>query len=90
MPIDAIPPIALRHRKDGWTPERQRDFLLILAQTRSVTRAARAVGLSASSGYRLRRRPDAQAFSTAWNAALVYSARRGAGVVIDPEEGVKF
>jgi hypothetical protein len=90
MPLDTIPPIALRHRKDGWTPQRQRDFLLILIQTRSVTRAARAVGLSASSGYRLRRRPDAQAFSAAWNAAFDYSVRRGVGVVIEPEEGVKF
>ncbi len=60
----------LRARRDGWTPERQRRFIALLAETRCPARAARAVGLSRESAYRLRGRPGGESFAAAWNAAL--------------------
>lgn len=72
--VSTIPdftPAPLRARVDGWTAERQRGFVEALAATRSVGRAAEAVGLSRASAYRLRGRPDAGAFAAAWDAALV-------------------
>jgi hypothetical protein len=57
-------------RRDGWTAERQLRFLDTLARTRSVTRAARAAGMSRESAYRLRRRKDGALFAAAWDRAL--------------------
>jgi hypothetical protein len=57
-------------RRDGWTPERQLRFLDALTRTRSVTRAARAAGMSRESAYRLRRRKDGALFAAAWDRAL--------------------
>jgi hypothetical protein len=59
-----------RFRQDGWTPARQLVFLDLLSRTRSVTRAARAAGMSRESAYRLRRRPSASLFAAAWDRAL--------------------
>ncbi|MEM8918572.1 MAG: hypothetical protein AAGE37_06880 [Pseudomonadota bacterium] len=61
-------------RHDGWTPARTRTFLATLRQTGCVTDAARTIGMSTASGYRLRKR-DA-VFRAAWDAALA-DARRG-------------
>jgi hypothetical protein len=57
-------------RRDGWTAERQLRFLDALGRTRSVTRAARAAGMSRESAYRLRRRREAALFAAAWDQAL--------------------
>ena len=57
-------------RRDGWTPERQLRFLGALAGTRSVTKAARAAGMSRESAYRLRGRKDGALFAAAWDQAL--------------------
>lgn len=75
--------VPLRHRIDGWTPRRQRAFLAALAQTRSVTRSARAVGLSRNAAYRLRGHPAARDFAAAWDAVMA-SPRpvRGQGDVL--------
>ena len=54
-------------RHDGWTIERQRDFLVHLARFGGVTAAARAVGMSAKSAYCLRDRSPA--FATALASA---------------------
>lgn len=69
-------PASLRARHDGWTPGRQVDFIEALAETACVTQAAAAVGLSAIAAYNLRRRPEAQAFRLAWDAALDFGVRR--------------
>jgi hypothetical protein len=55
-------------RRDGWTAERIRIFLQLLADGGSVTRAANAAGASARSAYNLRRR--ARGFERAWTIAL--------------------
>jgi molybdenum-dependent DNA-binding transcriptional regulator ModE len=53
-------PVALdRVRHDGWTPERQRLFLVALAAMGTVDSAAQAVGMSRISAYNLKKRADA-------------------------------
>jgi len=57
-------------RRDGWTPHRQLVFLDMLARTGSVTRSARAAGMSRESAYRLRARNPDGLFAAAWDRAL--------------------
>lgn len=59
-----------QQRHDGWTAERQRDFIAGLAQSGSVTAAARMVGMSVESAYRLRHAAGADGFAAAWSDAL--------------------
>lgn len=67
----AFTPVPTRRaRADGWTRERQRGFIAALAQCGDVAAAARAVGMSMQSAYRLRKRAGAESFSAAWEAAL--------------------
>ncbi len=70
---DSFDPVLLRYRHDGWTPARQRAFIEHLADTLCVATAAARVGMSEQSAYALRRRPGAEGFAAAWDAAL----RRG-------------
>lgn len=63
-------PVPRRRRHDGWTAERQAEFLETLAETGSVTAAAKAVGMDRRSAYVLRRGPGAEGFAMAWDAAL--------------------
>jgi len=63
-------PVPLRARHDGWTPDRQRDFIAQIRLTGSVDAAARAVGMRRETAYRLRRRHGAESFAAAWDAAL--------------------
>jgi hypothetical protein len=65
----AFGPVPVRYRHDGWTPDRQLEFIQALADCGCVDQAARAVGMSREAAYALRRRPDAQAFRLAWRAA---------------------
>jgi hypothetical protein len=66
---DWFEPVLLRYRHDGWTPDRQLEFIQALAECGCVDEACRRVGMSRDSAYALRRRPDAQAFRLAWAAA---------------------
>ena len=63
-----VPQSAARH--DGWTAERQRRFLTVLAETGCISEACGQAGVSSRSAYRLRQRADAAAFATAWDQAL--------------------
>jgi hypothetical protein len=63
-------PVPVRHRRDGWTPARQRLFIAALAECGCVLAACRRTGKSAEAAYRIARRPDAASFSAAWDAAL--------------------
>ncbi|MEQ1726070.1 MAG: LysR family transcriptional regulator [Sphingopyxis sp.] len=63
-------PVLKKPRADGWSPEKQRAFIATLADTGSVTRAARAVNMSREAAYALRRSAHADGFSTAWDAAI--------------------
>ncbi|QPQ54477.1 hypothetical protein IC614_09025 [Allosphingosinicella flava] len=68
--VPAFAPVPLRYRADGWTPGRQADFLGALAETQSVAAAARHVGMTRESAYRLRDRQGAGSFAAAWDAVL--------------------
>ena len=52
--VPAFYPVPVRTRRDGWTIERQADFLGMLAETGSVIGACEAVGISRKSAYQLR------------------------------------
>lgn len=59
-----------------WTSAKQAEFLRQLSATHSVAGAARAVGMSRQSAYRLRARLKGEPFDAAWDAAFqrVYDA----------------
>ena len=73
--LPAFDPVPLRSRRDGWTPERQREFVRILHVKRSISAACRAVGMSRKSAYALRERPGAESFAAAWDKAFHGNAR---------------
>ncbi|HEY0959971.1 MAG TPA: hypothetical protein VGE05_11970 [Novosphingobium sp.] len=68
--VPAFAPVPLRYRSGGWTPGKQAAFLGFLAATRCVRTAARHVGMSRETAYRLRRKPGAGSFAHAWNVAI--------------------
>ncbi len=63
-------PVPVKARHDGWTPERQRGFIDRLCLCGNVARAARAMGKSPQSAYRLREHSGAASFRRAWDKAL--------------------
>ena len=69
-------PVPTRTRRDGWTVQRQTDFLGMLAETGSVMGACEAVGMSRKSAYALRARTGAESFAAAWDTALGAPARK--------------
>lgn len=68
--IPAFHAVPGRARSDGWTPQRQAEFIGYLFETRSVARAAECVNMARETAYRLRRRPWSESFCAAWDAAL--------------------
>lgn len=70
-PLSPTPPIPTRaQRYDGWTTEKQVDFLRMLAATQSVAAAARSVGMGRQSAYKLRARLSDQPFGAGWRMAM--------------------
>ncbi|MBC9031678.1 hypothetical protein IAG41_04670 [Sphingomonas sp. JC676] len=67
----ALTPVAARARHDGWTAQRQRDFIAALAELGVVGTAAKSVGMSPKSAYALRIRAGEDSnFAAAWDAAI--------------------
>ncbi|MEP2102157.1 MAG: hypothetical protein ABJP02_11680 [Parasphingorhabdus sp.] len=62
-------PFAVK-RYRGWTPDRQRRFIYQLSRIGIVSAAAKAVGMSRDSAYKLRGRKGADSFASAWDMAL--------------------
>lgn len=60
-------------RHDGWPLDTQAAFLRALSATHSVSEAARSVGRSRQSAYRLRSRLKGQPFDLAWEVAFHHS-----------------
>ena len=83
--VPAFLPVPLRVRADGWSPLRQAQFLVALARTRSVKKAAFAAGMTRESAYRLRGKHGAESFAAAWDAVLGVAAKRK----ITPEERMR-
>lgn len=71
-------PVRRKPRHDGWTEEKQRRFIEVLADTGLVGLAAKEVGMTRASAYRLRRAAHAGAFARAWDRA-----RELAGALIE-------
>ena len=63
-------PVPLRQVPGAFSPQLQAHFLGYLAQTGSVSQACARVGMSRNSAYRLRKKPGAESFCAAWDAAL--------------------
>lgn len=59
-----------RMRRGGWSAERQRQFIELLAETGSVRAACRRMGVGEHHIYKLRRHPAAESFRRAWEQAL--------------------
>src|SRR5690606_31450655 len=74
--LPTFAPVPVKRRHDGWTPARQRAFIGALADTGSVSRAARYVNMSSVGAYWLRRQPGAEGFRRAWEAALDLGVQR--------------
>jgi hypothetical protein len=73
----AFTPVKLRGRRDGWTPEVQCAFLAALYSSGSVAAAAKAVGRSRASAYKLRQRPGGESFARSWDKVLAGPASEG-------------
>lgn len=73
-------------RPDGWTPELQRDFVRLLAETGSPMRAAEALGKNVSGIEAVYRTKGADSFRAAWDRALDIGRRRRA----EAERGATF
>ncbi|WP_379920988.1 hypothetical protein [Erythrobacter sp. R86502] len=68
--LDFMPVPHVAARSNSITPDVQRAFIAQLAATGIVTQAARHVGKSMESLYKLRQRPGAEGFRAAWDAAI--------------------
>jgi hypothetical protein len=69
-------PATPKERADGWSAQRQLDFIAALTESGCVTEACQTVGASTRGAYRLRARADAVSFRAAWDAALEIGLRR--------------
>lgn len=76
-------PVLKKRRHDGWSPQRQRAFIEALADSGSVTYAARAVGMSRQACYELRRSPGAENFDRAWEVAIHAASRQLIDIAFD-------
>lgn len=77
--LPSFAPVPTKRRADGWTPVRQAEFIGVLAETGSVSAAARFVGMARETAYRLRRKPGAEEFARAWDIAMQISGARRPG-----------
>jgi hypothetical protein len=77
-----VPPqIDARH--NGWTREKMKRFIELLAENGSVSQAAKQVGMARQSAYRLRARLIGQPFDLAWEAAFEFSLQQVAHEAVD-------
>lgn len=67
IPFDPVP--RLRKRRGGWSAERQRLFIALLRLCGSVSAAAKAVGMTPRSVYRLSDSKDGESFAHALDVA---------------------
>ncbi|WP_448658113.1 hypothetical protein ACPVPU_11690 [Sphingomonas sp. CJ99] len=88
-PADVAPafhppaPLDDSRNTDGWTADRQRQFLIAIAHGVSVTRACAMVGLTRQSAYALRDSARGAAFALGWRAAMLRSRDALADTLMD-------
>src|SRR5438270_7014471 len=80
-PFDGIPLESSRNRLAGWSAERQKLFLTVLAETGQVHLAAAAARLSVRSAQALRVRPPA--FQKGWHVAEQLAVGRLSPIAFD-------
>ena len=68
--LHTFAPVPTRPRRDGWTPDKQRAFIADLRRHGSVHKAAKSVGMSHQSAWRLRNHAKAGDFAVAWERAI--------------------
>jgi hypothetical protein len=68
-------PVPVRPQRNGWTPERQKRFVLALAKGAATTDAAHAAGMSRQGAYRLRAHPGSEGFADAWDRAVDFAGQ---------------
>lgn len=78
LPLERLQfaPVPVKPRRDGWSPARQMGFIQRLALCGDVAAAARGVGMSRESAWRLRARPGAEGFAAAWDEAAGWGVDR--------------
>ncbi|MBV8686291.1 MAG: hypothetical protein JOZ90_09675 [Alphaproteobacteria bacterium] len=76
----AFVPVPVKARRDGWTTPRQQGFILRLALLGGVAAAARGVGKSRESAYRLRGHSGAASFAAAWDRAQGWGQSRASDI----------
>jgi hypothetical protein len=70
-------------RHDGWTQDKQTQFIAALADYGIVRCAAEKVGMGAASAYRLRQCEGAESFAAAWDAALKIGMAQLSDIAMD-------
>ena len=78
-PIDFTPVPRRRKRRNGWTELAQRAFIAALEECGCIARAARAVGMSKRSVYRLLEAEGADSFAEAVDQAIARGVERVRG-----------
>jgi hypothetical protein len=70
-------------RHDGWTEQKQRDFLVALGDYGVVRAAAEKVGMGTACAYRLRHAEGAESFALAWDQALAIGMAQLQDIAMD-------
>ena len=85
LPLEklAFTAVPVQPRHDGWTPDRQRGFVLRLALGGCVSASARGVGMSAVGAYKLRKHPGGAGFARAWDTALKWGVDRTTDIALE-------
>jgi hypothetical protein len=78
-----LPVPSRKPRHDAWTRAKMADFLRELAASQSVGQAARSVGMSRQSAYKLRNRLAGTPFSLGWEVALEAGLQQLAHAAMD-------
>jgi hypothetical protein len=83
--VIAFTPVPLRARADGWSPRLQVRFIDALARGLTPAAAARELGKNRQTAYALRKRPGAESFAAAWDAAIAFAleTKKRAGLKSD-------
>jgi hypothetical protein len=78
-PFLVFDPVPLRAQHNGWTPALQKRFILALARGAGPDEAARSLGKTRQTAYRLRKKRGAESFAAAWDRAVAFAGqvRRG-------------
>ena len=78
--LDFAPVVRKCKRHDGWTPDRQRTYIVALARLGEVERAAQSLGRTGSGAFKVRTSAGGEGFADAWDGALPLFHARNPGL----------